>query len=225
MCIVEGYFSCRRDLDIHVHFGSEKAGSKKIHSSDARHLEDLTAHQFFGFCITGVIYHLVNSIPENIDRSFGDHKADHDTGNRIQDGVSQSCSEDTHKGSDRGKCIRAVMPCICHQCSGIDLLRSTSCVPEHPLFCHDGYHCRDQRKGSRDGDAKTCYKQHPRKNNGRNALHSLMSVLMLLVRFFCRKTDTDDNNKSTSHIGCRMDRIRNHRSGMRRNTGDKFKYG
>ena len=42
MCIVEGYFSCRRDLDIHVHFGSEKAGSKKIHSSDARHLEDLT---------------------------------------------------------------------------------------------------------------------------------------------------------------------------------------
>ena len=22
MCIVEGYFSCRRDLDIHVHFGS-----------------------------------------------------------------------------------------------------------------------------------------------------------------------------------------------------------
>ena len=130
------------------------------------------------------------------------------------------------------------MPCICHQCSGIDLLRSTSCVPEHPLFCHDGYHCRDQRKGSRDGDrsagctfynitdtgnsdAKTCYKQHPRKNNGRNALHSLMSVLMLLVRFFCRKTDTDDNNKSTSHIGCRMDRIRNHRSGMRRNSGSR----
>ena len=134
------------------------------------------------------------------------------------------------------------MPCICHQCSGIDLLRSTSCVPEHPLFCHDGYHCRDQRKGSRDGDrssgctfynitdtgnadAKTCYKQHPRKNNGRNALHSLMSVLMLLVRFFCRKTDTDDNNKSTSHIRCRMDRIGDHRSGMCRNTGDKFKYG
>ena len=35
-----------------------------------------------------MIYHLVNGIPENVDRCLGDHNADHDTGDRVQDRVS-----------------------------------------------------------------------------------------------------------------------------------------
>ena len=88
-----------------IHLRSEKTGFKKVYSSDARYLEDLSLHGFLSFCITGMIYHLINGIPENVDRCLGDHNADHDTGDRVQDRVSQSCTEDADKRSDRGKCI------------------------------------------------------------------------------------------------------------------------
>ena len=88
MCIKKGNISICCDLDIHIHLGSEKTGFKKVYSSDARYLEDLSLHEFLSFCITGMIYHLVNGIPENIDRCLCDHKADHNAGDRIQDRIS-----------------------------------------------------------------------------------------------------------------------------------------
>lgn len=42
MCIAEGNISICCDLDIHIHLGSEKTGFKKVYSSDARYLEDLS---------------------------------------------------------------------------------------------------------------------------------------------------------------------------------------
>ena len=241
MCIKKGNISICCDLDIHIHLGSEKTSFKKVYSSDARYLEDLSLHEFLSFCITGMIYHLVNGIPENVDRCLGDHNADHDTGDRVQDRVSQSCTEDADKRSDRGKCIWTMVPCICHQGSWIDLLCSTSCIPEHPLFYHNGYHCCNQCKCSRNGngsagcafyditgtgnsDPETSDKQHSCKDNGRNTLHSFMSVLVLFVRFLCRKTDTDNYDEGASHIWCRMNGIRDHRSWMCHNTCDQFKY-
>ena len=177
-----------------------------------------------------MIDHFIHRIFKNLIRRFHDKDENNQARDRIHDRKSHSCAHDSDQRTDRGKRIGTVMPCICHQCAGINLFRIISGVPVHRFFTDNGYNSRCQRQHSRNlqvtvfslehvrkrlhANPQTCHKENHREDNRSHTLHPLMSIRVLLVRLFGRQLNSNHHDHRAEHIGRRMDTVTDHRIRM-----------
>ena len=73
---------------------------------------------------------------------------------RVHDWETQAGAQDTHKTSQRGQGVGAVVPGIGHEGRGADFLGVDSGVPEHAFFGDDGDDGRSQGQFAGNGEVQ-----------------------------------------------------------------------
>ena len=152
-----------------------------------------------------------------------------------------SGAQDTHKTSQRGQGVGAVVPGIGHEGRGADFLGVDSGVPEHAFFGDDGDDGRSQGQFAGNGEVQVAAahdvpktlnanrgageSQHDGQHDGGHAFEAVMPVWMIPVRGFARHLDANHDDDGADDVRRGMDGIGNHGAGVGDDSRNQFECG
>ena len=229
------------DLGIDINLGAEQTGLQTADTHDAILLADEGAHLVDGVFVAGFVNHLIDGVAENINGSLENKQTDDDAGNRVEDREAQLCAGDTDQCADGRQCVGTMVPCIGHQCAGVNFIGGNFGKPVHPFFgdnrndrcnqceCARCFQCLllglHNLLQSAPSNAKSGSKQNHCQDNGSDTFHALMTVGVFLVGLFAGDGDTDHDDEGAEHIRGGVDGVRNHRARVGEDARQQFKDG
>ena len=146
-CFVTIHFN----FQIHIDLVSEHTGAQHIHTNDIFLCSDVLPQLPIIIFSTGGVKHFGQCVFEDVISYLQDTQADDHTGNRIHHRKAEHSTADTQKGTDGGKGIGTVMPCICHKSGRIEQLGIMPGIPEHGFLQRNRHNCRSESDGTGNG--------------------------------------------------------------------------